>query len=97
MEHSGFYIDQIEAAYQALVKLGWSSAVYAPRNGKTFAVLELNRKGLWGGYYTPEGFIRYGPNLKRPDGLLWKPQNGLSQAEKDYRTLTAMRDQGWVF
>lgn len=75
-------------AYDRLRQLGWSSGIYCPKDGTSFAIIEHGSTGVFtGSYYGkwPDGKIIAEDCVLSPDGLLWKPLEKLTEWEQSAR------------
>lgn len=71
-------------ARQRLQELGWSSAIYCPKDGQAFAVCEAGSTGMWTANYTgkwPNGHILYAGCAGSPEAKFWKSLDKLTEAE----------------
>jgi len=59
-------IRQMRDAHQRLKELGWRDAIYCPKDGSVFEVLEAGSSGIHDCFYTG----------KWPDGTWWIPAEG---------------------
>ena len=72
-------------AKEILREQGWSDAIYCPKDGSLFAVVEWGSSGIFESFYMgewPSGHLYVCDYLCHPSGLMWKAIDKLSQAEK---------------
>ena len=64
---------------------GWSEGIYCPKDGSEFAIIEYGSTGIFHAVYHgewPSGMLFVGDCCSRPEGVMWKPLDTLSDAEK---------------
>ena len=79
-------INVLHDARQRLRDEGWSGAQYCPKDGSLFAVIEYGSTGIfeatyWGKW--PDGRVYCCDGFTHPHGMLWKPIEKLTDAERD--------------
>ena len=60
-------------ARQRLIELGWREAVYCPKDGSPFQVIEAGSTGIFDAWYSgewPNGYVHYEDCVGRPGGLI---------------------------
>lgn len=65
--------------------LGWKDAIYCPKDGSTFAVIEYGSTGIFTGLYSGDwhdGRIYLDDFLVHPNGCMFKLLDDLSEDEK---------------
>ena len=78
-------LDQAATAKDRLRKLGWSEGSYCPKDGTKFALVEWGSTGVHLGHYIgewPTGHIYCGDFLLRPQSVMFKPLDQLTDDEK---------------
>lgn len=63
---------------------GWRDGIYCPKDGSAFAVIEYGSTGIFTGFYSgkwPKGHVISGDCANNPQGIMWKPLDGLTEAE----------------
>lgn len=80
------------AAYDRLRQLGWNAGIYCPKDGSSFAIIEHGSTGVFTGNYSgkwPSGYVISEDCVLRPEGLLWKPIEMLTEWEEAARQQAA--------
>jgi hypothetical protein len=81
-------LHQICRAKERLRDLGWREAVYCPKDGTDFGLVEWGSTGVFTGFYTgewPDGHIVYEDYVGHPEGMMFKPLADLTEAEETAR------------
>lgn len=81
-------IQTLHSAKTRLGELGWKDAVYCPKDGSTFAIIEYGSTGIFtASYYGkwPEGYLIYDDCVGHPKGCMWKPIEALTEQESKLR------------
>ncbi len=81
-------IGALHNAKTRLGELGWRDAVYCPKNGSSFAIIEYGSTGIFtASYYGkwPEGHLIYDDCVGHPKGCMWKPIEALTEQEAELR------------
>lgn len=77
-------ITTLHSAKTRLGELGWKDAIYCPKDGRTFAVIEYGSTGIFAASYHgewPEGHLIYQDCVGHPKGCMWKPIDALTEQE----------------
>ena len=81
-------LDTMCDAYHRLGKLGWSNAIYCPKDGSSFEVIEAGSTGIFRAHYSgkwPDGtwWVEDGGDLWPSRPILWRPiQNAAKPADE---------------
>ncbi len=84
-------------AYDRLKKLGWRQGCYCPKDGTEFAVIEHGSTGIFTGRYSgewPKGYVHVEDEVCRPNGILWKPIDKLTEWEEEMRQKSSQSTAG---
>ena len=77
-------LHQISTAKERLGKMGWRDAMYCPKNGSEFAVVQWGSTGVHLAHYMgewPTGHLYCGDFLSSHEGMMWKPIDKLTSDE----------------
>lgn len=78
-------LSALSSAKERLRELGWRSAIYCPKEGQEFAVIEWGCTGIFPAVYHgewPTGKLLYCDSFSHPDGNMFKPLADLTEAER---------------
>lgn len=78
-------LQKLGDAHHRLGELGWRGGSYCPKDGRSFAVIEFGSTGIFGATYTgnwPDGHVEFCDCISRPQGLLWKALDKLTDEER---------------
>jgi len=84
MPDSAAAILLLSRAKERLRDLGWRDAIYCPKDGSDFAVMQFGSTGVFRATYIgewPDGYLHFDDCASRPQGCLWKPLVDLTGAE----------------
>lgn len=73
------------SAKERLRELGWRDAIYCPKDGSTFAVIQYGSTGIFYANYHgewPSGKLYCCDYFNHPEGSMFKPVDALTEDEK---------------
>jgi len=92
-------LHQMLVAQERLKKLGWRDAVYCPKDGTDFAIIEPGSTGVFTGFYLgewPDGHICSEDYIVRPEGKMFKPIAELTAEEDAARQASAQSTRAHI-
>lgn len=86
-------------ARERLKRLGWREGIYCPKDGSAFAFIQYGSTGIFVGHYEgkwPDGRINNGDGSDRPEGVMWKELDKLTDAERALMEKCVASHAEWV-
>ena len=86
-------------AMDRMERLGWRRGIYCPKDGSEFAFVEFGSTGIFAGRYSgkwPDGSIDNGDGSSRPEGVLWKHLDQLTDAEREKLDRCTASHSAWI-
>lgn len=86
-------------ARERLKRLGWREGIYCPKDGSEFAFIQYGSTGIFVGHYQgkwPDGDINNGDGSDRPEGVMWKALDKLTDAERALMEKCVASHAEWI-